>query len=187
MKKLRIMKTLLIVCALVFVPSILSAQHRLGAPVEASWDYTLADVTLGGVIRFEVKLDGGPWVNTGLPPNATSYVYVIPALGLTVGPHTAYVRACNSQECSAEPSPNFVFTVVRPIPVVPKNFKVQPGTVIVSNERILQIARAYTLLVREEELRENELVILAQRYRGPIPVTLESLMAHLDNQLLLLR
>jgi len=179
------MKVFLIVCALL-IPSIASGQYRLGSPVEATWDYTLADVTISGVLRFEIKIDNGPWVNTGLPPTATSYAYVIPAVSLPVGSHTVFLRACNSQECNEEPSPSIPFTVIRAVPKPPTNLKVQPGTVLVSNERILQLVQSYTLLIREEPIRENELVYLVTRYRGPIPPTYNDVMDYLDVNLLTL-
>lgn len=180
------MKVLVLVCALL-IPSIAQAQYRLGAPIEAAWDYTLADVTTGGILRFEFKLDAGPWVNTGLPPNATSYVYVIPALGLTVGSHTAQVRACNTQECSPEPSPTITFTVIRPIPKPPVNFKIQPGTVLADTQMIFDMGNAYSMLVNGKNLNNGDWNHLYNTYKGIIPVTLDSLMGHLDSQLLLLR
>ena len=179
------MKYLVLILTLL-IPSQLMAQHRLGSPVEVAWDYTLANVTAGAVTRFEVKLDAGPWVNTGLPPTAITYVYVLPAIGLTVGNHTAHVRACSLVECNLEPSPLATFTVIRAVPAPPTNLRVQPGTQLVSNERIFELIQSYTLVVRDEPIRENELIQLIQAYRGPIPPTYNNVMDHLDATLLLL-
>jgi len=165
-----------------------NAQYRLGSPVEATWDYTLADVTAGLVTRFEVRLNSGAWVNTGLPPTATSYVYVLPAIGLTVGTHTVSVRACSAvPECNLPiAATTITFTVISPIPKPPTNFKVQPGTTLVSNERIFEIVNSYSLIVRAEPIRDNELIQLAQNYKGPIPPTFDAIMDYLDATLLIL-
>ena len=92
------------------------------------WDYKSADLSTGEVNRFELQIDKGEWTDVGrmaaadqseAPAGSTTYTVNVPAL--TLGQHTAQVRACNPVECS-EPAV-LTFTIsIKPVP--PSNFRV---------------------------------------------------------------
>jgi hypothetical protein len=85
------------------------------------WDYAKTDITVNGVVRFELKLDAGAYISVGIPTiqnDAQTTVgtdtYTTPISNtLTPGNHTAVVRACTLTVCSADSAPlPFVFAVL---------------------------------------------------------------------------
>jgi hypothetical protein len=107
---------------------ILAAVLQIQTPPAFLWDYATADLTTGAVDRFELKLDAGEWTDVGrlasddqseAPAGTTTYTVRIPPL--TLGEHTAMLRACNPVECSEPTSLTFVVSI-KPVP--PGHFRV---------------------------------------------------------------
>jgi hypothetical protein len=71
-----------------------SAQFKVpaGQPFSYAWDYTLAGIANAGILRFECQVDANPILNTGLPPNATTYLFALPLAQLPIGIHTVQCR-----------------------------------------------------------------------------------------------
>ena len=84
-----------------------------------AWDYTDANISAGAVDHFDVCLDNAPCVSVTVTASKIagqqSYSYHLPAL--TVGSHTATVKACNVATCSAS-NPSLTFQlVIQPQPI----------------------------------------------------------------------
>lgn len=93
------------------------------------FDYKDADLSAGGVVRFEQQIDSGAFASIAIPPKANdaqtqpgNSTYKTPVPALTTGPHTVSWRACNATMCG-DP---LVFAFV---------LAIKPATV--SNGRIL--------------------------------------------------
>lgn len=117
MKKRARIRGRLVTMALGLLLSVLPAdaqQARLLA-----WDHPTSEIQAQIVTRFEVRYDGGAWVDVGMtphprgaqtPPEKESFAAPVPAL--VPGTHTADVRACNSTMCGDASSVlSFVFDV----------------------------------------------------------------------------
>lgn len=79
------------------------------------WDYSDADVASGGVIRFELQVDGGTWTDVGMhriAADATTYSTPVPAL--QPGQHSVSVRACNTSLCGDATAPLAFVLAVKP-------------------------------------------------------------------------
>jgi hypothetical protein len=107
---------------------ILIAALQIQTPPAFLWDYATADLTTGAVDRFELKLDAGEWTDVGrlasddqseAPAGTTTYTVRIPPL--TLGAHTAQLRACNPVECSDVAELKFVVSIK---PAAPGHFRV---------------------------------------------------------------
>lgn len=175
------MRILLTILFLLLAQNV-TAQTRLGTPLNLSWNYTLADITAGTVVRFEVRVDTGSYVNTGLPPTAVNYVFPLPTAALTVGNHVAAVRACSLKECGLEAT--VLFTVLATLPATPANPRVSPGSTV-PNENLIELVKAYALVAADHHITNSELIELATSYRGPVPPTRESVFNHIDAQIIL--
>lgn len=156
----------LLVVALLSLSAPVAAQPQefiLGTPVLSLWDFTLAALAIGPVVRFEGQLDATPVVNTGLPPNATSYSYPWPQAALTVGTHTAQIRACSSRGCG--PWDAKTFTVVAPLPPGVINHRLVPGSTPLSNQEGRRKADAFGELVIGRGLQGPELQYVIEHYQ----------------------
>jgi hypothetical protein len=92
-------------------PPVATAGQSIG------WDYTDADVAAGGVVRFELQVDGGTWSNVGMTKVAGSTLtYSTPIPALTTGEHTVSVRACNTALCGDASTPLAFVLAVKPAP-----------------------------------------------------------------------
>ena len=154
----------LLVALILLVPSTVLAQtvwpvneqRRLG------WDFTQADIDFSQTSRFEVQLDNGNWVDTGLPvlPPGT-YIWPIPQL--TIGTHIARVRACNANQCGPEATVNF--TLVAILPPTPSNLRILPSQQV-SIPQALQLAESVSYIYRLQNLSIPEINYLAANYHG---------------------
>jgi hypothetical protein len=92
------------------------------------WEYSTADLTSAEVNRFELKIDNGVWNDVGRSGAADqseakpgSVIYEAPVPALTLGLHTAQLRACNATECSDPLSMAFTISIK---PAVPAFFRI---------------------------------------------------------------
>jgi hypothetical protein len=90
----------------------------------AEWDYRSSAITEQQVNRFEVSLDGGPWIDAGRTASPdqtgveTGYVrYELKLPLVAVGPHLWEVRACNPLECGDPLQSKFALTLKPEAPV----------------------------------------------------------------------
>ena len=80
-----------------------------------AWDYPDADLSAGGVTRFEVQYDGGTWADAGMAKLAgATATYSTPIGALTPGSHSVAVRACNASLCGDSTSPLAFVLAVKP-------------------------------------------------------------------------
>jgi hypothetical protein len=94
-------------------PPVATASQSFG------FDYKDADLSAGGVVRFEMQIDTATFTSVAIPPKgndaqtpAGSSTYVVPIPALTTGNHTVSFRACNAQLCGdASPAFSFVLAV----------------------------------------------------------------------------
>lgn len=113
------MKKVLLSCAFSLISTVVYAQPTVGPNSRFRVDHPNSDV----ISRLELQIDGGAWNSIGLtsvvdpltPANHTTYEAPIP--NLSVGLHTASVRACNALGCGPN-TPNLSFRVIA-LPGVP--------------------------------------------------------------------
>ena len=106
----------LLALALYAVPAF--AQPPIAAATQSfAFDYKTTDLTASAVVRFELQVDGGAWVNVNIPATSDdaqtpvgSHSYAVPIPALVTGNHTVSFRACNVQLCS-DPMTPFAFTL----------------------------------------------------------------------------
>jgi hypothetical protein len=81
-------------------------ETRAGAPVVLAWNYDDLSCTGcdgGPIVRFDVRVDDGPYLDAGLPETEPgTFMFSVPTELLPTGWHTLWVRACNASECSGE-------------------------------------------------------------------------------------
>jgi hypothetical protein len=126
---------------------------RLGTPLSLTWTYPpeLA------VDRFEVQVNGRDWVTVG-----TAHEWRVPPLW--IGTHTLSVRACDASECG---DPGSVDVIVTPLLPKVANPNVIPGVLPLTAHQCLEVAEAYTLLVRPgQKLSQKEKEYIAARLKG---------------------
>jgi hypothetical protein len=92
------------------------------------WEYSTADLASAEVNRFELKVDDGAWTDVGRSASGDqseakpgSVIYAAPVPALTLGVHTAQLRACNPTECSEPLSMAFTISIK---PAVPAFFRI---------------------------------------------------------------
>lgn len=116
-------------CALsfLFFASTVNAQVVVGPNTQYRFDFPTVDVVNFAITRFELKVDSGAYTTLGLPnpvtndPNTpiNSTTYGATLGTLTVGLHTAVVRACNAIGCGADSnSVSFRFLTVPSAPTL---------------------------------------------------------------------
>ena len=114
----RFAKKMIIVLAIIGLPSLASSQITAFPGQSLVFDYDTAIFNSAQVVRFEMKADTGAYVSilipsviTGAPTGFTRYQTPLPAL--TPGNHTLTVRACNTSVCGPDASPlGFAFVVI---------------------------------------------------------------------------
>jgi hypothetical protein len=96
----------------------LAMQPQPQKSLYAEWTYRTAAITEQQVNRFEVSLDGGPWIDagrtgatdqTGVEQGYVRYEFKLPLVA--VGPHLWQVRACNPLECGEALESKFALTL----------------------------------------------------------------------------
>lgn len=87
--------------------SVVSAQTIVGTNSKYRFDMNSVEFNISGVTRFEMQIDSGLWSSIGLPPaildpigGIDNTTFEQPLGTLSVGLHTAAVRACNPDFCS---------------------------------------------------------------------------------------
>jgi hypothetical protein len=109
--------------ALILAIALVQAPQRLFI-----WEYSNADLAGAEVNRFELKIDDGAWTDVGrrgatdqTGVAAGSVIYSAPVPALTLGLHTAQLRACNVSECGDALSMAFTISIK---PAVPAFFRI---------------------------------------------------------------
>lgn len=108
-------------------PPVATASQSFGV------DYKDADLSAGGVVRFEQQIDAGAWASLTIPPKANdaltpagSSTYKTPIPAMTTGAHTVAWRACNASMCSVASAP-FAF-VLSVQPAAPSGGRILSGS-----------------------------------------------------------
>ena len=108
----RIATCLALLVGIMLVGSATQAQvHAQTLGHAFAWNYP--DQLLGesNVVRFEIRVDGGPPSQAGMSVlSGESQSYTTPLPPMTIGLHLLEVRACNSMTCGAWSEPlSFAF------------------------------------------------------------------------------
>jgi len=174
------MRQILIAVWLV-VAAVSTAQAQtfdLGQPLTVEWAGAVNEAA-AGVDVYQVRIDAGAWTASGQTVPQTTYRYAIPQALLTLGDHTASVRACAGTVCGAELS--VAFAITRPLPGLPRNPRIlpTPSIAVLTIPQALDRAHAYALLILDRPLTGPELDTLVTRH-GAVPPTRESVLRVLD-------
>jgi hypothetical protein len=158
----------------------LEAQIRVGDALVFQWTYTQAQIDSGQVAKFQVQIDTGEWVDSGLtvlPPR--TYDYELPAQ--SAGDHVVRARACNANECGA--ALVVPYSIWSAIPEAPGGGKVVPKTTVVSIEQSRHLADAFRYALTLTRFDEPEFLKLATEYvsgEWPLPPTRGSVLTFLE-------
>lgn len=121
------MKNIFLSAGFLLLSSVAFAQPQNATPTSRfQWAMPIADVNAGLITRFELKIDDGPFAAIGMATNdggsGANILFSHPIPALTVGNHTAIVRACNVSGCGPESAPlTFVLVI---LPSAPQNFRI---------------------------------------------------------------
>jgi hypothetical protein len=96
-----------VLAALVLAPNVGLAQSPEATILHKfAWDYSDLVIAEHGIVRFELRIDGGAEAAVGmsaLEDHPGSYVAPVPPM--TVGQHLLEVRACSPTSCGSWSSP----------------------------------------------------------------------------------
>jgi hypothetical protein len=117
-------------CGPAYVRAPLLQQPPIVTPADRlAWDYTDEMMANAAIQRFEVQYDNGPFTSVGIPTETQAVTggktYKVAFPTLPPGPHTANVRACNTEVCGQALGP-LGFALAQ-IPVPPTNLRVIKG------------------------------------------------------------
>lgn len=182
------MKKILAILAMVLVIGVGSAEAQdfpYGAPLRAVFEPPVdPDESTAQVQRYEFKFDqDAVYVNTGVSQlGQAEYQFALPQGRLTPGPHTLYVRACNTRGCGAELAASF--NIQLPLPGVPR--APAGGVIRLQSQQVMSVpraqeyAQAYSLWSRDRYLTMGELGWLASQWDSAKPLTKTNLLSFLD-------
>ena len=174
------MRGLIAAALVVAAATVAQAQSfPLGQPLTAEWEGTLNEAD-AAVDHYEIRIDLGQWVNNGQTVPRTTYTYAIPQALLTIGAHTAAVRACTGGACGPEAS--VAFSIQRPLPGLPRNPRVvpTPNGAVLNIPQAVETAQAYATLILARRLTVNELGWLSMQH-PPVPPTRDTVISLLDD------
>ncbi len=156
-----------------------SSSWRVGTPLFVYWDYDAADITAEAVNVFHVQIDANAIAQVPIDnPDAGTFSYSIPAEQLGIGPHIARVRACSTTaDCSDWVQVDVTIKRAMPRPRNPRH-GLSPPTVL-SIAQAIEVANAWSILVRDQRFSEADLAYLASRYGGGPPYK-ESILEFLE-------